>query len=147
MAEVLPHAGPMVLLTAIRDHTPDRTACTVEIREYAAFRGPDGLVPSWVGIEYMAQCIAAHRGLRSRANGEPIKVGFLVGSKRVAFRTPGFTPGQVLEVTARHLWGERELGAFVCSILDLADGAMLVEGTLTVVLPEHLESFRGRGRP
>jgi predicted hotdog family 3-hydroxylacyl-ACP dehydratase len=77
----------MVLLTAIRDHRPDRTACTVEIPEYAAFRGPDGLVLSWVGIEYMAQCIAAHRGLRSRANGEPIKVGFLVGSKRVAFRT------------------------------------------------------------
>ena len=146
VADVLPHRGPMVLLTAIGDHRPDRTICTVEIREYSPFREPGGLVPSWVGVEYMAQCIAAHRGLRARSNGEPIKVGFLIGAKCVDFHTPGFAPGQVLEVRARHLWGEREFAAFACSVIDTTSAAVLAEGTLTVYLPDDLEPFR-RGRP
>ena len=35
----------------------------------------DGGVPAWVGIEYMAQCIAVHSGLLSRAAGEPRRPG------------------------------------------------------------------------
>ena len=132
--DVVPHTGRMVLLTRVVDHAPDHTACVVEIGEDARFREPGGLVPAWVGLEYMAQCVAAHAGLRARANGEPVRIGFLLGSRRVELRTAGFAPGQVLEVRARRQWGDRGLGSFACSIRDAADGRLLVDGHLSVYL-------------
>ena len=41
----------------------------------------DGQVPAWVGIEYMAQAIAAWAGCRARAAGKPPQLGFLLGSR------------------------------------------------------------------
>lgn len=134
VGDVVPHSGRMVLLTRVVDHAPDYTACLVEVGEDAFLREPGGLVPGWVGLEYMAQCIAAHAGLRARANGEPVEIGFLLGSRRVEIHTAGFAPGQVLEVRARRQWGDRQLGSFACSLLDSATGALLMEGHLTVFL-------------
>ena len=57
---VLPHAGHMVLLARVVAHDEKETRCQVDIRSQRHFRREDGSVPAWVGIEYMAQCIAAH---------------------------------------------------------------------------------------
>jgi predicted hotdog family 3-hydroxylacyl-ACP dehydratase len=138
VAEVVPHSGAMVLLTRVDDHVEHQTTCLVEIGEDTCFRQPGGLVPAWVGLEYMAQCVAVHAGLRARANGEPVKIGLLLGSKRIDFRTAAFSPGQVLEVKARRLWGDKNLGSFACSVVDAGSGTPLVEGTLSVLLAEDV---------
>jgi predicted hotdog family 3-hydroxylacyl-ACP dehydratase len=130
--DVLPHAGRMVLLTSIVDHTETRTTCTVDVEPGTAFSDADGGVPAWVALEYMAQCIAAHGGLRARAAGDPITIGFLLGSRSVTLHTPRFTPGQRLEVEAAHVWGEQDLFSFACTVRDAGTGATLVEGTLAV---------------
>jgi 3-oxoacyl-[acyl-carrier-protein] synthase-1 len=132
--EVVPHAGRMVLLSEVVDDDPDQTACRVEVGEDAFLREPGGLVPAWVGVEYMAQCVAAHAGLRARARGEPVEIGFLLGSRRLDIYTSGFAPGQVLEVRARRQWGDRQLGSFACTLRDAVAGTLLVEGHLTVYL-------------
>jgi len=141
VAEVLPHRGPMVLLSRVIAHSGTHTACVVEIGPNAPFMDRRGRVPAWVGVEYLAQCVAAHAGLRARAKGEPVKVGLLVGARRLEFRTTGFAVGQTLTAQATHLWGAHESASFESRLLDAGTGAVLVEGNLSVFLPQTLERF------
>ncbi len=135
---VLPHAGRIVLLTRILDHTETETTCEGEVTPHSLFAKPDGTIPPWIGLEYMAQCIAAHAGLRAWIRGEPIKPGFFIGSRRVDFWTDGFRVGQVLRVMATHLWGEKELASFACTLRDGLTNAPLAGGKLNVFLPDAL---------
>ena len=130
--DVLPHSGRMVLLTRIVSHTDRRTTCVVEISPASTFADADGGVPGWVAVEYMAQCVAAHGGLRARAAGDPVTPGFLLGSRSIALHTERFLPGQRLEVEAAHVWGEHDFFSFACAVRDAATGVTLVEGTLAV---------------
>lgn len=134
--DVLPHAGRAVMLSRIVEHVEDRTVCLVEVGE--------DLVPVWIGLEYMAQCVAAHAGLRALARREPVKVGLFIGSRRVDFRAAGFRRGQRLLVSATRVWGEREFGAFACALRDEGRAQPLAEGTLTVALPESLDALGAR---
>jgi predicted hotdog family 3-hydroxylacyl-ACP dehydratase len=145
VADVLPQTDAMVLLADVLEHSAEATRCTVHVRETGAFTAAEGLMPPWVGMEYMAQCIAAHRGLRARSQGAPIKVGFLIGARRVDFHVAGFRLGQRLEVSARHLWGDRGLGAFACILSDLESGTVLGDGQLNVFLPDDLAAFTQKG--
>ena len=137
VAEVLPHRGRMVLLTRVLAHERSGTACAVAIDEQELFRQSDGSVGSWIGVEYMAQCVAAHAGLVGRANRRAPRVGYLVSSRRLRFHVPRFDPGQMLRVSTAQLWGgERGMVAFQCKIEDQASGALLVEGRLNCYMPE-----------
>ena len=132
VAEVLPHAGRMVLLDRILTHTDTRTTCEVGIRPGSVFADADGSVPAWVALEYMAQCIAAHGGLRARAAGEAIKPGALLGTRSLTLHTARFEGGQRLEVEAEHVWGEHDFFAFACSVRDAGTGVALAKGMVTV---------------
>jgi predicted hotdog family 3-hydroxylacyl-ACP dehydratase len=143
--EVLPQSGRMVLLTRITAHTERRTTCVVEVEPTSAFADGEGGVPAWIALEYMAQCIAAHGGLRARAAGDPITIGFLLGSRSIALHTPRFHPGQRLEVEAAHVWGEHDFFSFACTVRDARTRATLVEGTLTVARAAGAEALTGRG--
>ena len=141
LAEVLPHRGRMILLSRVLAHSGTRTVCAVAIDHDGPFVQAAGTVPAWIGIEYMAQCVAAHAGLRAHARGEPPRIGFLVGARRVDFRTAGFRVGQPLTVHASHIWGDRESAAFACGVVDGESDDVLVEATLTVYQPATLEPF------
>jgi predicted hotdog family 3-hydroxylacyl-ACP dehydratase len=143
VGDVLPHTADMVLLTRIVGHTDDRTTCAVEIGPDTAFRDAGGSVPAWVGLEYMAQCIAAHGGLRARAAGDPVTMGFLLGGRSIALHTPAFTPGQTLQVDARHVWGSEGFFSFACTIRDTRSGDILVEGNLSVVRSAQIHTLTG----
>jgi len=145
--EVLPQAGRMVLLTRIVGHTEERTTCAVEVSTASPFYDGQGGVPAWVALEYMAQCVAAHGGLRARAAGDPVTIGFLLGSRSIALHTPGFRPGQELEVEAAHLWGEQDFFWFACTVRDARTRVTLVEATLAVARAAGADALTGRGRP
>ena len=137
VAEVLPHRGRMVLLGSVLEHAPAATACAVQVDAQKLFVQSDGSIGSWVGIEYMAQCVAAHAGLIARAGGEEPRIGYLVSSRRLRFHAPCFAPGQELRVSAAQLWGGREgMVSFQCKVEDAGSGALLVEGRLNCYLPE-----------
>ncbi|MEN8162261.1 MAG: hypothetical protein ABFS41_19475, partial [Myxococcota bacterium] len=102
------------------------------------FQGADGGVPAWVGIEYMAQCAAAHGGLLGHARGEAPRPALFVGSRRLAFRCDGFAPDKTLVATARLAAGRSDTLAFDCTVEDPAGGAPLVEGRLHVLLLREL---------
>jgi len=133
---ILPHAGSSVLLSRVLEHRPTDTVCCVELREPTLFSEPDGGVPAWVGVEYMAQCIAAHAGLLELSNGARPRAGYLIGSREIVLHTARFDPEQVLEVSARHVWGGREgMVSFDCSVIDATTRELLVEARLNCFLP------------
>jgi len=143
---LLPHGGRMVLVSRVLAHTDRRTTCAVDIAADSTFADAEGGVPAWVALEYMAQCIAAHGGLRARAAGEPVTPGFLLGSRTVALHTPRFHAGQCLEVEAAHVWGEHDFFSFACTVRDARTRALLVEATLTVARAAGADALTGGAR-
>jgi predicted hotdog family 3-hydroxylacyl-ACP dehydratase len=126
-----------VLVSSILEHEPDATTCLITVREAFPLRFEGGLVPALLGLEYMAQSIAIHGGLRARSEALAAPVGLLLGAVEVDLRTDGFSPGQRLEVTVRRLWGDRAFFIFDCRLRDHANRAMLMTASLKV--------FRSRG--
>jgi len=129
--EVVPHKSPMCLLRHVIVSEPELTVCDVRIERGMMFFDAER-VDSWVGLEYMAQAVAAHAGMVSRRQGKPPDIGFWIGTRRADFFTDGYRPGQTLHIAARHTWGEGELFSFDCSITDADGGRRLAKAQLNV---------------
>jgi predicted hotdog family 3-hydroxylacyl-ACP dehydratase len=146
VAGLLPHAGRWVLLSGVVEHVSRRTTCRLTVDGEFPFAARDGRVPALLGLEYMAQCIAVHGALSAEAGEEPIRAGLLLGSRRLEVRTPGFLPGQPLEVTAERVWGDTSFFVFECAVRDEATSAVLMDGSLMVYrLPEGAADPRRPG--
>ena len=132
LSKLVPHAGQMRLLSAVLEHTPERTVCRVDVEDSRLFLGPDGSVPGFLALEWMAQAVAAHAGLVAWRRGETPRPGLFLGARRARIHVDAFRPGQTLHVVSRHLRGERRLAWFECRVEDPDSGAALAEGRLSV---------------
>jgi predicted hotdog family 3-hydroxylacyl-ACP dehydratase len=129
----------MVLLDRVVFADEESLCAEVEIRSGGLFCTPQG-VGGWVGIEYMAQAIGAYAGYEALGRGEPVKIGFLLGTRRYECSRPFFTPGTVLKVYVRRLLvNENGLGSFECHIDD-RDGEVAT-ATLTVFQPADIDEL------
>lgn len=136
---LVPHAGPMVMLDRVISVDEDSLLAEVRIRSDSLFCSADG-VGAWVGIEYMAQAIGAWAGYNARLRGEPIKLGFLLGTRRYECRRPIFVLGSVLRVHARRVFqDENGLGSFECSIDN--EGGRVATAIVTVFQPPNINDF------
>ena len=145
---LLPHSDAMLLLESVLEHDFAKTACSAHIGPDHLFADRDGSVPSWVGIELMAQCAAVHGGLTARSAGAEPRPGLLLGSRRLQLGVPSFAAGQRLRVEARHHRGVAGLVAFDATICDARGGAPLAEGRINVyLLRDYSELARGEIRP
>jgi len=109
--DTLPHDHPMILLDRILSVDGERTLCEAVIREGAAFVEPEGL-RTHVTLEHMAQCVAAGAGVRSLRDGEPPRVGFLVGCRTMQIHRPWLAIGSTVRVAVDNSWGEDHFGHF-----------------------------------
>ena len=140
---LVPHSGAMSLLGRFLDADDESLRAEVVVNEETMFC-TDGEVGAWVGVEYMAQAVAAHAGWCARLRGEPVRVGFLLGSRKYACSVASFPVGSVLKIEVRRaLQGENGLGAFDCRIED-GNGAELASATITVFQPHNVEEFLQR---
>ncbi len=135
-AELLPHARPMLLVRRVLSHSPERTVCSVLVADSELFRAADGRVPAYVGLEYMAQCIAAHGGLLARALGRAPSPGLLVGAKQLGLHREWLAADESLEVSARLLGRAGALASFACELR--AGDELVAEGTLSVYVSDAL---------
>jgi len=112
----VPHRGEMRLLDRLLAVDEQHAIAEVDVPADGLFV-QDGGVPAWVGLEYMAQTVAAWAGERARrAGGEP-RIGFLLGSRRYAAAHGSFAAGSTLRVEARcELVADNGLGQFACRI-------------------------------
>jgi predicted hotdog family 3-hydroxylacyl-ACP dehydratase len=142
---LVPHEGAMLLLDRVLEAGPESLCAEVAIRPDSLFCDGAG-VGSWVGVEYMAQAIAAYAGHTAWLRGEPVKVGLLLGARRYQCSRPLFEVGSVLRVhVERALQGENGLGAFECRIEDAVSGAGAAVATITVFQPDDVDIFLQRG--
>ncbi len=142
--QVVPHRGAMRLVDRLLDWDDDRAVVEVTVPLDGMFHDDEG-VPAWVGVEYMAQAIAAWAGCQARARGEAPKIGFLLGTRRYSAGTGFFAPGMVLRVEVQcELFGDNGLGSFACRILH--GGETLASANVSVYQPaDALAYLRNEG--
>jgi predicted hotdog family 3-hydroxylacyl-ACP dehydratase len=141
--EVLPHRGIMLLVERVVTWDAEHAAVAATARRDAWY-AEDGVMPSWIGIELMAQAIAAHVGLIARSQGRPPQRGVLLGTRQFRSSCTRFPAEQELLVTARVSYrDESGLGSYD-AIIDL-EGAEVATANVTVYEPADFEAFlRGR---
>jgi predicted hotdog family 3-hydroxylacyl-ACP dehydratase len=114
IAELIPHTGPMILLDRVTAFDEDSLSAELVVR--AGLFGDGKTVPAWVGIEYMAQTIGAYAGMKAKLAGEPIRLGFLLGTRRYSGNVAEFRVGTLLTVRVDKIMQDEKLGAFECRI-------------------------------
>ena len=106
-----------------------------------------GGVPGCVALEYMAQTMAVVVGLARRRSGEPPKVGFVLGSRRMSIAISVFRSGERYCVHAKCDYQDESFGSFDCKVED-SSGATVASARLTAFQPsgelteEILEQIR-----
>lgn len=113
----IPHRAPMLLLDELVEVKDNGCVATLTIREDLPFMQDEGL-PSWVGIEIMAQTISMYGGIQERTKGNTPKLGFLLGSKKFDMGQDFFAVGEQLriEITLQFL-NRHQIGMFDCAIV------------------------------
>jgi len=137
--EVLPHRGIMLLVQRVVAWDAEHAAVAASAQRDAWY-AEDGDMPSWIGIELMAQAIAAHVGLIARSQGRPPQRGVLLGTRQFRASRTRFPAERELLVSARVSYrDESGLGSYDATI-DL-DGAELATANVTVYEPPDFEAF------
>lgn len=142
--DVVPHRGSLLLLDELLRWDDDGIEAALVVPAEGMFVEPGGM-PAWVGIEYMAQAIAAWAGCRARRDGHPPRLGFLLGSRRYSSTHAQFPCGTRLVVHARReLMGDNGLGLFACRI-DVG-GETWVEANVSVFEPLDAQAYLESGK-
>ncbi|UJF22494.1 hotdog family protein [Shewanella sp. OMA3-2] len=118
VSEFIPHRAPMILIDSLISHQHDGLITQTHITSNSAYFDPlkQG-VPSYVGVEYMAQSIAALAGVEALIQGLPIKVGFLLGSRKLQLHQSLFKLGQTYRTHVARLYQEESgLAVFDCQV-------------------------------
>lgn len=130
----------MLLLDRITAADAEQLCAQATVRPDAWYADGQGRMPAWIAIELMAQAIAAFVGLQQRRLGKPIKIGFLLGTRKFICTVPAFDPDSVLDITANLAYREPSgLGAFDCYIT--AKGERVAEATIKVFEPDDPAQF------
>lgn len=115
--DLVPHAAPMVLLDKLTSASVGLLRATAAINKSSPFyMGTDG-VAAWWAIEYMAQAVAAYAGLRDRAAGREVPIGFLTSCRRFTCNQPVIRLGTNAEIRVDEIMAmEESLAVFECSM-------------------------------
>ncbi|MGE5545922.1 MAG: 3-hydroxylacyl-ACP dehydratase [Solirubrobacterales bacterium] len=130
---LLPHAAPMLLVDEAVAYSDTEVMAAATMRPDHPFARPEG-VPGHVGIELMAQACGVHVGALALASAVPVRLGFLLGTRRYQATTAWFRFGQRLELTARVVFRDEEMAVYDCRIN--ADGELLAEAQLNLYQPK-----------
>lgn len=115
--DLLPQAGAMVLLDRVLEVGEWHIEAGLRVRDDGLFSGALHTVPAWVGIEYMAQTVAAYSGYQRIRRGKTVDLGFLLGTRHYGCSVGEFPCGMELIVRATlEIEGANGLSVFDCHI-------------------------------
>jgi predicted hotdog family 3-hydroxylacyl-ACP dehydratase len=139
VAELLPHSGNMILLDELLRFGHEDVETRLTVRPGGLFNQPDGSLPAWVGVELMAQTVAAFAGCQARQAGQPVKLGFLLGTRSFKCNVECFPAGVELRISALcSLRDDNGMGVFECHI---RGPNIQAEARLNVFCPPHIDSY------
>jgi predicted hotdog family 3-hydroxylacyl-ACP dehydratase len=139
IAELVPHRGAMLLVDRLLADDAESVRVEATIKPGQLFLTGEG-APAWVGVELMAQTVAAWAGLRALDAKRPVQLGFLLGTRRYECTQPFFPLGARLEIAAhQELVGENGLAVFACQIF--LGGAVVATAQLNAFQPPNVDEY------
>jgi predicted hotdog family 3-hydroxylacyl-ACP dehydratase len=124
--ELLPHRYGMLMVERVVDWDPSSATVSATPSAQGWYAEPGGM-PSRIGIELMAQAIAAHVSIVAWSKGEPPKKGVLLGARAYRATRPCFAVGSELIVKATRAFSDDTgMGAYDCTIENAAKARILV---------------------
>lgn len=134
IAELVPHGPPMRVLEELVDWEPGRATCRMTIREGMPFV-TEGRLASVVTVEYIAQAVAACLGHEAYVGGEGVRVGMLVGVRKMELLRPWLDVGSELRIDVERVRGNDEVSTFRGEIR--VAGEVVVTAMTTLVHAER----------
>ncbi|ASP16686.1 hypothetical protein HMPREF9120_02889 [Neisseria sp. oral taxon 020 str. F0370] len=149
-AFLLPHSGHMVLIDRVTEYGSDfaRVEASVDGNHILLH---NGALPATMGMEIMAQAIGAFAGIQALSAGEPVKLGFLLGTRRMNLFADSIPVGTKLSATATVSTQDAGgMGVFDCELrwIDAPENAkhtlpadgLLVQAALNVYAPKNAQA-------
>lgn len=151
VAPLLPHSGKMVLLDEIIAYNDQSLCAHAYIGSHHIFLQEDGTVPAWMAVEIMAQCIAALEGCHAHNQGEAVRLGFLLGTRKLHLYRDVLPVGSCLRASARQsIKDQNGFAVFDCCLellndpnmpVPLPEPQMVAQAALNVFSPPNLDVY------
>lgn len=143
--KLLPHDNPMILVDRAIEICDTSIHSQVDIGQHLMFFDQETkTIPAYVGIEFMAQSIAAWSGYQALKKGEQPPIGFLLGSRRYQAQYDHFSQGQTLDIFAEQVMENNGMAVFKAHIEH--KGNTVAQCQLNVYVPseEKLQEMKIR---
>jgi predicted hotdog family 3-hydroxylacyl-ACP dehydratase len=133
--EFIPHRNPLLLVDSLIDIGPDYAVCDARIAQ-CDFLEPGFGVPSYIGIEIMAQCVAVYGGALAHLRRERPAPGLLLGTSRFLASVPWLDPDRrYLARCDRLITDNRGLSSFACELTTSDESVATANLALLLQLP------------
>ena len=126
VAHLLPHSGRMVMIDRLL-HYDAHSAVTESDVDARHIFAENGVLPAWAFLEIMAQAIGVLVGALAEDAGEPIRLGFLLGTRKLTL--PATLRSEIQESTQ----DQSGFGVFDCRLY--CGTALLADAALNVYMP------------
>ncbi|CAH2791914.1 MAG: 3-hydroxydecanoyl-[ACP] dehydratase (EC [uncultured Paraburkholderia sp.] len=137
---IIPHRGTMLLIDAVSAFSEETLCARATVHADAWYADAQGAMPAWIGIELMAQAIAAHVALVAMRGGGRACPGVLLGSRSFKALQSSFARGARLLIHVTELLRSEEgHGAYECTIHD--GDMMCAEAVIKVFQLSNFQSF------
>ncbi|WP_386693518.1 dehydratase [Lonepinella sp. MS14435] len=135
VAPLIPQSGEMALLDCVTAFGADFLTAETVVKSDNIFV-TQSKVASFVGLEILAQGIAAWAGCIALQKGEQVRLGYLLGSRKLSIYCDALPINQPLQIQVKlSLQDSMGFGVFDCQLIDLSNHQVLMEGALNVFSP------------
>lgn len=135
IADLVPHAAPMLAVEDVLTWSPGVATCRMTVRDGAPMVR-DGRVPAVAVVEYLGQAVAACCGGEAYLGGEGVRYGVIIGCRSVTLERAEIAVGTELMLDVRRTRGNEMLSHFVCEARDSA--GVVGAATMTVFHAEDM---------
>ena len=141
MEQLLPHKGDMVLIDRMVEEGDGYGTAQVKVDAASKFFEEEiNGIRAFIGLEWMAQTIAAVAGIEALKNNRPVQVGFLLGSRKYAPSKNVFALDEEYIIRVEQIYREDNgLGSFQCTIHQ--GDVLIADSKLNVFAPDNVEKF------
>jgi predicted hotdog family 3-hydroxylacyl-ACP dehydratase len=139
VADLLPQSQRMVLVDNVVEAGDEYIVVELTVRDDGLFSTSERIVPAWVGLEYMAQAVAAFSGYQRKLRGQEIDLGFLLGTREYQCSTGHFVCGTLLQIHAEKIIeAANDMVVFDCYLQ--GDG-IKATSKLNLLMPQDSKKF------
>lgn len=142
VAPLLPHSGDMVLLDCVTEYGDDYLTAEMQVKADNILI-KKGKLLTVSGIEILAQGVAAWAGCMSFLADEPIRLGYLLGTRKLFVHTQEIPIGTNLQIKVKKsIQDAAGFGVFDCQLIDLEENKVILEGALNLFCPKNNEETK-----